>query len=162
MKNPFRPPVDFVEEMDRLQYAREAKEKAIATFPTDQSTWSDDQWAIYDQWDDDIPDLGAEKCICRGLVAKNNLDWDHPVVEIILDPPPRHHALPKTISISGWRHKNSNSDCDLLNSMQVGDHATIRGFYHPPTFYIPSPEWARDGEYFRLALSRDYLRKRGY
>lgn len=152
--------VDYTAEMDVLQFAREAKKNATANFPADSSTWTDEHWAIEDEWESTIPLLENPDCICTGIVTNNEGQNGWVSTLIRLDPPPRHPALPAEIVIHGCCSMHTPSEFVKLLRCSVGDRVEVRGVFYPPMSYIEHEDQARPGEYFKLKETSEF-RKRG-
>lgn len=163
-KSLFAAPVDYTTAMDELQFARQRAAEGRARLPEDSSSWSDEQWAVYDRLEAMVPTqqyYDNPDCVCRGIVTAVNLGgymW----VDLKLDPPPRHPALPKGIRVFGNMEVQTRSDFAKLRALTIGQRAEIRGTLYPPMSYISSPDEAGTGEYFRLKMSSEYRRRRGY
>ena len=150
LKNILSTPVDYTAEMDALQFAREAKKRATARLPADSSTWTDEHWAIEDEWEAKIPRLENPDCICTGIVTNNEGRDGWVSTRIRLDPPPQHPALPAEIAIHGYHDMHAPSEFMKLLRCSIGDRVEVRGIFYPPMFYIEHQDEARLSEYFKL------------
>lgn len=162
LKSLFKPPIDYTAEMDALQFARQAKKEAMAHLPEDSSTWTEEHWSIEDEWEAKVPKPSNPDCICKGIVTSNEGMGGWVKTFIMLNPAPKHFAIPKQVMVYTYLSTHSTSDFKKMARLSVGDLVEVKGVFYPPTSYIEKEDEARPGEYFKLKETRESRKHRGY
>lgn len=148
-------PSDYTEEMDRLQFARDAAHEALSHLPEDSSIWTDEQWTERDLWEGKIPSLSelAERpCRCRGIVTfREGLAF-----RLELDPKPKHRLVPHEVQFWGSMEAHDPSTLRQLFPLSVGDRVSILGVFRPP---IRALFEGATGHWFELKESRAFRRE---
>ena len=139
----FEPEVDYVEYMDALQFAQDKLAKATKGFLSLPESWTDEQAAIYDKYSSVVTEfMRNPDCRCSGRVVESTYSGSSSYLKLKLDPAPRHPAVPKLVSITGYNHEHGNQIYKLHR--RQGDKVVIHGFLEPPIWRLADFEEGED------------------